>query len=264
MESFVHRGLRLEYEDRGQGLPLVFLHGMGGSVEQIRGVWDPLPGVRLIAPNQQGHGGSEVCWDRYDFSALAEDVEALLDRLGLERVCMAGISMGAAVAVNFAARFPGRVRGLMLIRNAWTDQPMAPEVRTAYRDLALCLESGSLEDFRRTEGWSIVERTSEYTRHTFTVPFSDPVARKHWRKYLILPEKAPIVSPDWLERLTMPVHILANRNDFCHPFAYGVYFRDRIPGARFREIPDKDADAAGHRAAVNDALRGMLEGFLCP
>ena len=38
MDSFTHRGIHLEYEVTGQGSPLVFLHGLGGSVLQIHGV----------------------------------------------------------------------------------------------------------------------------------------------------------------------------------------------------------------------------------
>ena len=61
-----------------------------------------------------------------------------------------------------------------------------------------------------------------------------------------------------LKRLHMPVVVLANRNDFCHPFAYGGYMKEHIPGAELREIPDKDADATGHRQSVNAALRYLL------
>lgn len=253
-----HNGLRLEYECFGDGAPLVFLHGMGGSISQITGTCGPIPGVRMIVPNQQGHGNSAAQWDTYDFDRLADDAAALLDELNIRRACFAGISMGAAVSLNFAVRFPERVEKLLLIRCAWTEEPMSPEVRTAYRDLGEALRLNSQETFLRSEGWAIVDRTSDYTRTTFTIPFSDPVALKNWQKYCILPEKTPIPSLDVLARLTMPVRILANRNDFCHPFAYGERMRDHIPGASLEEIPDKDTDPAGHRAAVERAVRSLF------
>ena len=79
MDKFIHRGITLEYEALGTGIPFVFLHGMGGSVEQIKAACEPLAGVRLISLNQQGHGNSGVNWDRYDFDRLGDDAIALLD-----------------------------------------------------------------------------------------------------------------------------------------------------------------------------------------
>ena len=121
MDSFTYGGIRLEYEVSGQGRPLVFLHGLGGnagvqnngfpgnsgSIRQIQGVCQPIAGVRLICPNQQGHGGSGADWERFGFDRLAEDVIGLLDHLKLEKAAFAGISMGAAVCLNLAVRFPG-------------------------------------------------------------------------------------------------------------------------------------------------------------
>ena len=53
----------------------------------------------------------------------------------------------------------------------------------------------------------------------------------------------------------MPVVILANRNDLCHPFAYGEDLHAAIPGSVFVEIPDKDRDSSGHRQMINRVIR---------
>ena len=81
MEHFNIEGRDLEYEITGEGKPLVFLHGMGGSVEQIYSVYEAVPGISLIAVNQQGHGNSDACWETYDFEHLAADVRASSDCL---------------------------------------------------------------------------------------------------------------------------------------------------------------------------------------
>ena len=147
MEKFVHNGLTLEYEISGQGEPFFFLHGMGGSVEQIQSIYQPIPGARLISLNQQGHGSSEADWSNLTFGSLADDLRALMDYLEIRQATIGGISMGAAVCLNFAVRFPDRVKQLLLVRNAWTDRPMSPEVQAAYRDLGLALKTGDIENF---------------------------------------------------------------------------------------------------------------------
>lgn len=99
--------------------------------------------------------------------------------------------MGAAVSLNFAVRYPERVRA-SAIRSAWTDEPMAPGVVQAYADLGRCLRNGGLEAFKQTPGWEIVREPSAYTRGASTCLFDDPSAIRNWRKYLILPEQTPI------------------------------------------------------------------------
>lgn len=260
MHEFTNHGLRLEYEVTGTGVPFVFLHGMGGSVKQIFSVYEPLEGVQLINLNQQGHGNSDADWDHYDFDRLGDDVVALLDHLNIQSAYFAGISMGAAVSLNVAVRYPERVRKLLLIRNAWTDKPMSFEVQTAYHDLGACLHKGGLTAFYETEGWKIVSEPSPYTRNAFISPFDEESSQKYWKKFLILPGKTPIASLTDLDKLSMPVQILANKNDLCHPFAYGEYMHQHIKNSSFREIPDKDADAKGHKDGVNQAIQEMIFG----
>ena len=259
MEHFNIEGRDLEYEIRGAGKPLVFLHGMGGSVEQIYGLYKAIPGISLIAVNQQGHGNSDACWESYDFEHLADDISALLDHPHIERAVLAGISMGAAVALNLAVRFPERVEKLLLIRNAWTDQPMSEEVRLAYHDLGEALREGGDAKFKQMRGWDLVKEPSAYTRNAFLSAFDDAGCLKYWQKYLILPGKTPIGEVRELEKLTMPVWILACRNDLCHPFHYGIYLAEYIKGAQFREIVDKDTDSVRHTEMINEAIREILQ-----
>ena len=260
IEWFTHGGIALEYEVSGQGRPLVFLHGLGGSARQIQGVCQPISGVRLICPNQQGHGGSGADWESFGFDRLAEDVIALLDHLSIRKAAFAGISMGAAVCLNLAVRFPERVEKLLLIRNAWLDGPMAEPVRRAYYDLGQSLHLGGMDAFRETLSYPVISETTPYTQNAFTIPFGEEFNRRNWQKYCILPGQAPVASLDALREISVPTLILANRNDFCHPFAYGEILSRYIPGSSFREIPDKDSDSTGHKEQVNRAVRELMLG----
>lgn len=259
MKSFVNsKGLRLEYLDRGEGIPLIFLHGLGGSVEQIEGTYIPLEGLRLIALNQQGHGESQADWESFGFEALADDVISLMDELGLKKAALAGISMGAAVCLNLAVRYPERAERLLLIRNAWTEKPMDERLIDAYADLGRCLSSGGREAFCNTAGWETVKAPSPYTRNAFLLPFSEEHNVKNPRKYLLLPMDTPVKSREDIMGVSCPCTVLANRNDLCHPFEYGEYIHSLIPNSRLYEIPDKDKSAAEHKAQLNFHLKNWI------
>ncbi len=255
--QFVHNDRKIEYEVWGKGSPLFFLHGMGGGIEQIRKIYEPQEGIQLIVPNQQGHGNSDADWEHFDFEHLADDVVALMEELKIKRACFAGISMGAAVCLNLAVRYPERVEKLLLIRNAWVETSMPEQTRLAYADLGKCLQKGGLDAFYQTEGWNVVAAASLYTQNAFIRTFQDSSCLKDWQKYLILPEKAPVKSVEQIRSIKMPVYIVANRNDLCHPFEFGERIHTLISGSRFFEIPDKDKDSEGHKKGINQVIQEM-------
>ena len=100
-----------------EGVALVFLHGFSNDAH----VWDecaPLvaPHYRTLALDLRGHGDSDRDPERrYDHVSMAEDVEAALASLGIERVVLVGHSMGGRVAMHFAGRNPEKMAGLVII-----------------------------------------------------------------------------------------------------------------------------------------------------
>jgi hypothetical protein len=135
---------------------------------------------------------------------------------------------------------------------------MSEKVQLAYRDLGNSLHKKSIDEFYKTEGWDIVKHASFYTQNAFTCCFDNLACLEYWQKYLILPKKTPFLSKEDLKKLEMPVYILANKNDLCHPFDYGIYMREHIKDAYFEEILDKDSDEKGHRDAVNIVINKMI------
>ena len=87
---------------------------------------DQLTGVRLIAPDLRGRGGSRDLGGPYGLEQHARDLVAVLDHLGLESVAVVAHSMGAFVAVMLAARFPDRVSSLTLVDGGLPLDPPAP------------------------------------------------------------------------------------------------------------------------------------------
>jgi len=99
-----------------QAWPIVMLHGIRGFGETFAGLAAALqPGCRIIAFDQRGRGATD--WDpshNYYTDTYVADLEALVDRLGLEQFDLLGHSMGGINAIAFAARHPARVHRLVV------------------------------------------------------------------------------------------------------------------------------------------------------
>ena len=102
---------------------VLLLHGLGGSSDQLLDYF-PDPGTPLLAPDQRAHGAdrSPAGPAESTFDRLARDQLALLDRGEIPSIAVAGLSMGAGVALTMFALAPQRVDALLLIRPAWADE----------------------------------------------------------------------------------------------------------------------------------------------
>ena len=98
-------------------LPVLFLHSLAGNGGQWALQLDHLRRHRrAVALDLRGHGESDPAEDGdYSIAGLAADVAAAADQLGLRRFVLAGHSLGASVAIEYAGRHPERVAGLLLV-----------------------------------------------------------------------------------------------------------------------------------------------------
>ena len=111
-------GAELRYEVAGEGPPVVLLHGALSSRGTFRRIRPHLaPGYRLVQTVLRGHEGTEPVLPA-DYALAATEVDdllAVLDDAGLERVSLVGHSTGGAIAVAFARARPDRVDRMALI-----------------------------------------------------------------------------------------------------------------------------------------------------
>jgi len=109
-------GINLALEDRGAGIPILFVHGYPLS----RRIWDPqIEGLadvaRLIVPDLRGHGESDAVPGPYSMDMLADDCLAVLEALDITTpVVLCGLSMGGYVTFAFYRKYPEKVAGLIL------------------------------------------------------------------------------------------------------------------------------------------------------
>ncbi|GAA4939823.1 haloalkane dehalogenase [Nonomuraea thailandensis] len=107
----------MHYEESGQGVPFVFLHGNPASSHMWREVLPGVagPGRRLLAPDLIGMGRSGKPDLAYRFADHARYLDAWFDALGLDEVVLVGHDWGGALAFDWAARHPGRTRGVAFL-----------------------------------------------------------------------------------------------------------------------------------------------------
>jgi len=105
-------------DDGGSGgLPVVFVHSLAGNSTHWAAQLGHLRrGRRAVAFDIRGHGRSEPPKEGdYTIAAMAGDVAAVVDTLGLDRFVLVGHSMGGGVALKYAGNHPDRVAGLVLL-----------------------------------------------------------------------------------------------------------------------------------------------------
>jgi len=124
----------LAHDDAGDGPAVVLIHGhpfdrtmWAGTVAALRGEF------RVIAPDLRGYGATPAV-ARVTMRELADDVEALLDALGVERAAVVGLSMGGLIAMELATANPARWTKLGLV--ATTAEPVDDDERDARHALA--------------------------------------------------------------------------------------------------------------------------------
>jgi branched-chain amino acid transport system permease protein len=126
-------GKKLFYEERGEGVPVVLVHGNTGSHRWWSRVMD-LPGCRAIALDLPNFGRSEHL-DVADIDAYADYLTAFVAALGLERPVVVGHSLGGAVVMAMAARHPELARALVLVDSAAPGGLVTPEAHYPYIEM---------------------------------------------------------------------------------------------------------------------------------
>ncbi len=263
MPHFAHEQIQFHYQEAGTGLPFFFQHGLGADVSQPFSLCRPPAGIRLIAFDVRAHGQTQPIGDpaKLCFQTFGEDLLALMNHLRIERALIGGISMGAALALNFTVRWPERVTGLVLSRPAWLEAPCPWNVKM------FTLISGLIRNHGAGPGLVEFQRTTEYhealakwpdVANSLSLQFQHPHAEESAVKLERIIKDSPHPDRASWARIRVPTLVLGNRLDPVHPFEYAEELSRAIPGAGLREIAPKSVSVERHEAEV----RGALDEFL--
>jgi pimeloyl-ACP methyl ester carboxylesterase len=245
----------------GDGPPLVLLHAFPLSSamweRQVTGLADV---ARVVTPDLRGFGDSPPGADEPSLDHAADDVVALLDRLGLDEVVLGGLSMGGYVAMALLRRHPGRVRGLLLADTKAGADP-APARDNRLRIAARLDAEGSpavlVEDVLPglTGPTTAAERPDVVARVRAMVESAPPAAAA-WA------QRAMAARPDSLDVLRgvdVPALVLRGDEDGLAGPDDVAAMADALPEGRLETLP-----RAGHLTALEvpdevvRAVRGLL------
>ncbi|MEO7327694.1 MAG: alpha/beta hydrolase, partial [Minicystis sp.] len=126
---------RLRLSDGGEGgVPVVFVHGLGGSYQAWSAQLEALrPARRAAALDLRGHGESDAPSNGdYAIPALADDVETVVSLLGFEKVYLVGHSMAGLVLASYAGRHPDKVAGMVFVDALGDLQRLSREEQEAF------------------------------------------------------------------------------------------------------------------------------------
>jgi len=263
MPFFKYDGLEFHYEDKGSGTPFIFQHGLGGDVSQPFGLFSPPPGFRLLSFDCRAHGQTHPLGDpvKIQLSCFADDLCAFMNQIGLTRAVVGGISMGAAITLNFTLRYPERVLGLVQSRAAWLDGPMEHNARVFGEIARLIRKEGpqrGFELFKKSKYYLETQRQSTDSANALEGQFTHPRAVETVVKLEQIPVDAPSFNRQEWKSIQVPTLVLANRMDPIHPFEYGEVLVQNIPSAEFRKLTPKSVNLKRH----GEDVQRFIEEFL--
>jgi len=229
-------GVALRYELCSKGdRTLVLVHEMGGSLES----WDDVvphlaKSRRVLRYDTRGAGLSQKARGELGIDTMADDIAALLDALKIEgRVALAGIAVGGAVALHFAARYPERT-GAVVVGSPATG--VAPERRPAALERVARIEAAGMtfavEDSMRN-GYAPELRgdIKRFERYRARWLGNDPASYATiWRML------AGLDMQDELGGLRCPVLVIGGSLDRVRPPPLAEATAKSIPGARYIEL----------------------------
>jgi pimeloyl-ACP methyl ester carboxylesterase len=234
-------GVRLAAQERGEGLPVVLLHGLTATRRYVVMGSSALErsGHRVISYDARAHGHSSPApaAEDYGYELLGADLEAVLDAFGVQRAVLAGASMGAHTSLWLALHRPERVGGLVVITPAYENATQDDPDRLARWDaLAAGLRGGGIEGFIAAGGESRVpskwrKTVDKVIRQRFALhEHLDAVADA----LQAVPRSRPFGELGELGAITVPTLVVASDDeaDPGHPQAVGEAYAAAIPGAR--------------------------------
>ena len=243
----------LAHDVHGSGTPVLLIHA--GVAD--RRMWDPLAGTlahtfRVVRPDLRGFGETPLPPGPY---GDADDLDALLDHLGIAHVPVVGSSFGGRVALELATTHPGRVSSLVLLNTAYRGLGPTPAAQAVGEEEERLLEAGD------------VDGAVELAVRTWLGPDANDDARELLRVMqrnaydvqLAADNADPGPAPRRIEvdptTIAVPTTLVSGGHDVDHFRAVADHLAGLVPGAERVHL-----DWAGHLPALErpDAVLALL------
>lgn len=242
-------GAELAVDVRGDGAPLVMVHGFPLDRALWRHQLAALSRWKRIAPDLRGCGASSVPAEGYSMGRYADDLMTVLDKLEVGQAAFCGLSMGGYIVFEILRRYADRVRGVIIVDSR--AEADAPEGRRQRDELIGVAEKDGAE--------GIAQRMLPKLLSPATVQ-TQPEVERQVREMILRAPVPGIVGalqamkdrPDsrpLLAEIRVPTLVMVGADDALTPPALARAMADAIPQARYAEVA-----AAGHLSPLEQPL----------
>ena len=231
--------LKIYFEEKGDGTPVLFISGTGGDLRQRPNVLNgPLPKYRrVITYDQRGLGQTEKPDRPYTMGEYGDDAAALLAALDIEQADVIGVSFGGMVAQHFAIRHQSMIRKLVLCCTSSGGEMPSYPFHLLPEDLALeerFLKLLGISDTRRDQEWRAnnpeqIEAMIAGVSQGNILDHHSSASRMGARRQLEARSHHDV--NDDLSSINLPTMICAGRYDGIAPAANQHYMASLIPDA---------------------------------
>lgn len=246
-------GMKMYYEVSGSGDPLVVLHGAYMNIPTMGAIIPTLARThKVYAIELQGHGRTTDIDRPITYPAMADDVAAFMDSVGLAEADVFGYSMGAIVGLQMAIRHPGKVNKLVFGSGAYDLEGWQPAFKAAIPQMTV-------------EMIVALPFAQEYRKLAPNPDGFPELARK-----LIALEKEPMAWEDDVRKVKAPVLIIAGDADVAtleHTVAMFRLLGGGVMGDMGQPLPPSRLailPATAHTAVITqtELLHAFIEPFL--
>lgn len=242
------RDIQIQYQEQGTGSPLILVHGLNGDLTGWGLVMPEFARhFRTIAMDVRGHGGSEKPDRPYAIKEFSEDLKEFLSTLQIPRAHVLGLSMGGAIAQQFALDNPGAVRSLVLVSTfSYVDEA----ARGAFQHLRRSLNAGGYPGF-----------FDEVVKLAFTPRFiaANPIAIAELKEKRIRTNSPAAIGRatdaclafnlrDAISEIRHPTLVLSGREDVFTPLHLAEEIHRRIRQSEWKVIEE-----VGHNLYIEKA-----------
>lgn len=254
---YTRQGVSIEYDDIGNGVPLLLIHGFPLD----RTLWrTQIAGLsqiyRVIAPDLHGFGqSSDTDGSAINMDQHATELKSLLDSVNIKQAVVGGISMGGYIALAFYAQYADRVKGLILANTrAVPDSEEGKQMRLANAQTVEESGTGFLVDNMAPKMLGAAARPEiEITVRSMMLRQRPAGVASALRGMAARPDRTAL-----LRFATVPVLIITGSQDALIPPADSEAMHALIPDSRLVIIPD-----AGHLSNLDkaDAFNHVVREF---
>lgn len=253
-------GAIIEYDDIGNGTPLLLIHGFPLDRTMWRAQAEGLQSVaRVIAPDLRGFGQSGNAPESMTMEDYAADAKALLDALNVKQAVVCGLSMGGYVALAFLAKYRHLVKGLILCNTrSGADSEEAREAR--YANVKKAYEEGVAAIAEALMPKMLTAATLE--NRTSLVTFVKAMMARQPVDGVVAALRGMAGRTDrtpMLGGINIPTLIITGSADTLIPPSESEALHKAIPGSRLVTIPD-----VAHLSNIEnaDAFNAAVKEFL--